>query len=357
MVGPARRSFDAIRSEPSRLDIALDCIDVWKVFGLGSARLRQVSESRHPDQLLHSWDVTAAVREVSLSVCKSEKFCIMGLSGSGKSTLVRCMTGLLPLTRGSLRVLGIDIAEASSAELIGLRRHAISMVFQDFALLPHLTVLENIAFPLRVRGMPKLERGKRAEQMVAMVGLEGRESYYPHELSGGQQQRVGIARSLATDPQLWFLDEPFSALDPIIRYDLQNELLRLQERLRKTIIFITHDFDEALRLASRIAIMKDGNIVQIGTPEELVLKPTDAYVARFTGKVALADVVRVGSVMSPMLVDESVEALDASMLVRDAARRVFELGRAMPVSEAGGRIVGSIGPQIVAPLLLGRLAP
>ena len=357
MVGPARRSFDAIRSEPSRLDIALDCIDVWKVFGLGSARLRQVSESRHPDQLLHSWDVTAAVREVSLSVCKSEKFCIMGLSGSGKSTLVRCMTGLLPLTRGSLRVLGIDIAEASSAELIGLRRHAISMVFQDFALLPHLTVLENIAFPLRVRGMPKLERGKRAEQMVAMVGLEGRESYYPHELSGGQQQRVGIARSLATDPQLWFLDEPFSALDPIIRYDLQNELLRLQERLRKTIIFITHDFDEALRLASRIAIMKDGNIVQIGTPEELVLKPTDAYVARFTGKVALADVVRVGSVMSPMLVDESVEALDASMLVRDAARQVFELGRAMPVSEAGGRIVGSIGPQIVAPLLLGRLAP
>jgi glycine betaine/proline transport system ATP-binding protein len=339
------------------LAIALDCVDVWKVFGLGSMRLRQLCGSRHPDQLLHSWDAAAAVREVSLSVHKGENFCIMGLSGSGKSTLVRCMTGLVPLTRGTLRVLGIDIAKASSAELIALRRRAISMVFQDFALLPHLTVLENIAFPLRVRGMPKREREERARQMVAMVGLVGRESYYPHELSGGQQQRVGIARSLATDPELWFLDEPFSALDPIIRRDLQDELLRLQERLRKTIVFITHDFDEALRLASRIAIMKDGNIVQIGTPEELVLKPADSYVARFTGKVVLADVVRVGSVMSPILLDEPSEALDASMLVRDAARRVLELGRAVPVSEAGGRIVGSIGPQAIAPLLLGRPAP
>ena len=240
--------------------------------------------------------------------------------------------------------------------MIELRRHAISMVFQDFALLPHLSVIENIAFPLRVRGMPRREREARAEQMVAMVGLEGRQSYYPHELSGGQQQRVGIARSLATDPELWFLDEPFSALDPIIRRDLQEELLRLQERLKKTIIFITHDFDEALRLASRIAIMKDGNIVQIGTPEELVLKPADSYVARFTSRVALADVVRVGSVMSPTLVDDLSEALDTSLLVREAARRVFELGRAMPVSEAGGRIVGSIGPQIIAPLLLARPA-
>jgi glycine betaine/proline transport system ATP-binding protein len=338
------------------LDIALDCIDVWKVFGLGAMRLRQFFESRHPEQLLVSWDVAAAVRQVSLSVCKGENFCIMGLSGSGKSTLVRCMTGLLPMTRGSLRVLGVDIAKASSAEMIELRRHAISMVFQDFALLPHLSVIENIAFPLRVRGMPRREREARAEQMVAMVGLEGRQSYYPHELSGGQQQRVGIARSLATDPELWFLDEPFSALDPIIRRDLQDELLRLQERLKKTIIFITHDFDEALRLASRIAIMKDGNIVQIGTPEELVLKPADTYVARFTSRVALADVVRVGSVMSPTLVDDLSEPLDTSMLVREAARRVFELGRAMPVSEAGGRIVGSIGPQIIAPLLLARPA-
>ncbi|MET0481862.1 MAG: ATP-binding cassette domain-containing protein [Aestuariivirgaceae bacterium] len=337
-------------------DIALDCTDVWKVFGLGAMRLRQFFASRNPEQLLVSWNFAAAVRQVSLSVRKGESFCIMGLSGSGKSTLVRCMTGLLPLTRGGLRVLGIDIAKASPAELIALRRHELSMVFQDFALLPHLTVMENIAFPLRVRGTAKREREARAERMVAMVGLEGREGYYPHELSGGQQQRVGIARSLATDPQLWFLDEPFSALDPIIRRDLQDELLRLQARLRKTIIFITHDFDEALRLATRIAIMKDGVVVQIGTPEELVLKPADSYVARFTDKVVLADVVRVGSVMSPALLDDPSEALDASMLVREAARRVFERGRAMPVSGADGRIVGSIGPQIIGPLLLARPA-
>src|SRR5262245_17659264 len=319
-------------------------------------RLRQFFASRNPEQLLASWNFAAAVRQVSLSVRKGENFCIMGLSGSGKSTLVRCMTGLLPLTRGSLQVLGIDIARASPAELIALRRHETAMVFQDFALVPHLTVMENVAFPLRVRGTGKRERDDKAGRMVAMVGLEGREGYYPHELSGGQQQRVGIARSLATDPQLWFLDEPFSALDPIIRRDLQDELLRLQARLRKTIIFITHDFDEALRLASRIAIMKDGVVVQIGTPEELVLKPADSYVARFTDKVALADVVRVGSVMSPALLEDSSEALDASMLVREAARRVFEHGRAMPVSEAGGRIVGSIGPQIIGPLLLARPA-
>jgi glycine betaine/proline transport system ATP-binding protein len=346
-----------LRSELIALDIALDCKDVWKVFGLGSTRLRQVNASRDPDQVLDSWGIAAAVRRVSLAVHRGEKFCIMGLSGSGKSTLVRCMTGLLPLTRGSLSVLGIDITRASSDELIALRRHGMSMVFQDFALLPHLTVLENIAFPLRVRGMPRLEREERAAQMVAMVGLEGRENYRPHELSGGQQQRVGIARSLATDPQLWFLDEPFSALDPIIRRDLQDELLRLQAELRKTIVFITHDFDEALRLASRIAIMKEGRVVQIGTPEELVLRPADSYVARFTDKVALADVVRVGSVMSPLLVDESAEPLDASMLVRDAAKRVFEHARALPVSEAAGRIVGSIGPQIVGSLLLGRSTP
>jgi glycine betaine/proline transport system ATP-binding protein len=338
------------------LETALDCNNVWKVFGLSHARLKQASDGGNLDPLLEAWGVTAAVRGVSLSVRKGENFCIMGLSGSGKSTLVRCMTGLLPSTRGSLRVLGTDLGNASANELLTLRRHEISMVFQDFALLPHLTVLENIAFPLRVRGMSRPEREAKAEEMVAMVGLEGRESYYPHELSGGQQQRVGIGRSLATDPQLWFLDEPFSALDPIIRQDLQDELLRLQAKLKKTTIFITHDFDEALRLASRIAIMKDGRVVQIGTPEELVLTPADTYVARFTSRVALADVVRVGSVMSRTVVNASEEApLDSSMLIRDAARRVLEVGHALPVTGAGGEIVGSLEPQAVAPLLLGRM--
>jgi glycine betaine/proline transport system ATP-binding protein len=338
-----------------RLETALDCTDVWKVFGLSHARLKTASEAGNLDTLLEAWGVTPAVRNVSLSVRKGENFCIMGLSGSGKSTLVRCMTGLLPSTRGSLRVLGTDLANASADELIALRRLEISMVFQDFALLPHLTVLENVAFPLRVRGMSRPEREAKAEQVVGMVGLDGRESYYPHELSGGQQQRVGIARSLVTDPQLWFLDEPFSALDPIIRQDMQDELLRLQARLKKTTIFITHDFDEALRLASRIAIMKDGRVVQVGTPEELVLRPADSYVARFTSKVALAAVVRVGSVMSPTVVDASEEVLDSSMLIKDAAPRVLEVGRALPVTGVGGEIVGSLEPQAVASLLLGRM--
>ena len=336
-------------------EVVLDCRDVWKVFGLAAGALAGGGEV---EALLGRPGLAVAVREVTLAIRRGETFCLMGLSGSGKSTLVRCMTGLVPLSRGSLRVLGTDIARAGTAELVALRRHKTSMVFQDFALLPHLTVLENVAFPLRVRGVSRRERETRARETVLLVGLDGREDYYPHELSGGQQQRVGIARSLTTDPQLWFLDEPFSALDPLIRQDLQDEVLRLQALLHKTIVFITHDFDEAIRLASRIAIMKDGRVVQTGTPEELVLAPADDYVARFTHKVALADVVRVGTVMRPGTV--SAETTDAGaplapdMLVREVAGRVLDAGRAVPVSDAAGQHLGVLEPSAVADLLLGR---
>ena len=203
--------------------------------------------------------------------------------------------GALPVApdradHGSVEFEGKDLLKASEAELIDIRRHKMGMVFQHFALLPHLTVLENVAFPLSIQGIDRAEREARAREMIELVGLTGRERFYPRELSGGQQQRVGIARSLAVEPEIWFLDEPFSALDPLIRREMQAELMRLQSVLQKTIVFITHDFDEAIRLADRIAIMKDGEIIQIGTPEELVINPATDYVAEFTRDVKRAKV-------------------------------------------------------------------
>lgn len=336
-------------------EAVLRCVDVWKVFGPGAWRLSDARERDFESTFAASTGLVAAVRGATLEVSCGECFCIMGLSGSGKSTLVRCMTGLIPLTRGRIDVLGVDLTRASKKELIGLRRHNISMVFQDFALLPHLSALENVAFPLRVQGISRAERDRRARKLLALVGLEEREDYYPHELSGGQQQRVGIARSLSTDPGLWFLDEPFSALDPLIREDLQDELLKLQALLRKTIVFITHDFGEALRLASRIAIMRDGRLVQVDTPEQLVLAPADDYVARFTRKVNLADVARVSSIMqrAPANSQDS-DPVPSTALVRDVAARVLQENRALPVANALGEIVGSISPQAITSILLRR---
>jgi glycine betaine/proline transport system ATP-binding protein len=205
----------------------------------------------------------------------------MGLSGSGKSTLVRCMSRLIEPTAGSILFEDEDLLAVSEARLIEIRRHKMGMVFQHFALLPHLTVLGNVAFPLEVQGVDRARRERRALEMIELVGLRGREDYYPGELSGGQQQRVGIARSLAVEPEVWFLDEPFSALDPLIRTRLQDELLDLQRSLRKTIIFVSHDLDEAMKLGSHIAIMEAGRIVQYGEPEDIVLNPSNEYVADF----------------------------------------------------------------------------
>lgn len=344
------------RPMPAKVESILECSDIWKVFGVGANRLSSLSKSQFDAAIAAGTSLVPAVREVTLSVDRGECFCIMGLSGSGKSTLVRCMTGLLPLSRGRLKVLGTELSHASAVELVALRRHKMSMVFQDFALLPHLTVLENVAFPLRVQGMKRAQREERALELVRLIGLEGRETYYPHELSGGQQQRVGIARSLTTNPELWFLDEPFSALDPLIRQDMQDELLRLQAMLQKTVVFITHDFDEAVRLATRIAIMRDASIVQIDTPEGLVLRPADDYVARFTGKVALAEVVRVGSIATfGLAADSSLEPVAASALVKEVAARVLESNRPLPVVDAQGQSAGVITPKAIADALLRRL--
>jgi glycine betaine/proline transport system ATP-binding protein len=282
-------------------EIKLSCRNVWKVYGADpaaefnqhppdtpvSARLARLKASSH----------IPAVADVSFDIRAGEIFVIMGLSGSGKSTLVRCLSRLIEPTAGEILLDGRDLLKCTEAELIELRRHTMGMVFQSFGLLPHLNVLDNVAFPLRLQGRPAAERRQRAQEMITLVGLEGRETSFPHQLSGGQQQRVGIARSLAVGPELWFLDEPFSALDPLIRKQMQEEFLRLQRMLKKTIVFITHDIAEAFRLADRMALMREGQIIQMGRPADIVLAPADAYVAQFTEDVPLLRVITAGDLV------------------------------------------------------------
>jgi glycine betaine/proline transport system ATP-binding protein len=273
-------------------DIALATRNLWKVFGATPKAFAASNSAEMDAGAFAGRGWVPAVRDVSLEVMAGEVFVIMGLSGSGKSTLVRCLSRLIEPTSGAILFHGRDLLAMPDAELVEIRRKKMGMVFQNFALLPNRTVLGNITLPLEILGQDRTTREMRAREIIELVGLSGREDRYPSELSGGQQQRVGIARSLAADPEIWFLDEPFSALDPLIRSDLQDELLRLQRTLGKTVIFITHDLDEAIKIGDRITIMESGRVVQIATPEQLVLNPADAYVARFTSKVALAKVVR-----------------------------------------------------------------
>jgi glycine betaine/proline transport system ATP-binding protein len=328
-----------VSADPARRP-KLECKSVWKVFGAGADALLSRNDRPSPDAL-KSAGLIGALRDVTLSVREGEIFVIMGLSGSGKSTLVRCMSRLIEPTAGEILFKGENLLAASPKRMIEIRRHQMGMVFQHFALLPHLTVLGNVAFPLEVQGVERAARENRARQMIGLVGLEGREGFFPRELSGGQQQRVGIARSLAVEPELWFLDEPFSALDPLIRREMQDEFIRLQAALRKTIVFITHDFDEAIRLADRVAIMKDGAVVQTGTPEELVTSPADAYVAAFTKAVTRAKVVRAGSVMRP-LADAPSGGFDGDVAT---TARVAE---AAPLFDSAGalRVTGPDGAPV-----------
>ncbi|MCZ4291645.1 quaternary amine ABC transporter ATP-binding protein [Hoeflea alexandrii] len=267
--------------------VKLSCRNLWKTYGphdaleatrsgAGSGNTIAVMERVRQ---LHG---LAACANVSFDVMRGEIFILMGLSGSGKSTALRCLSRLVEPTMGEILIDGEDFTAKSPRELIEFRRHKMGMVFQNFGLMPHLTVLENIAFPLRVQGIELTERNERARDMMRLVELDGRENSYPRQLSGGQQQRVGIARSLAGNPDIWFLDEPFSALDPLIRRQMQNQFLHLQSSLHKTIIFVTHDISEAVRLADRIAIMKGGEIVQIGAPREILENPANEYVEEFT---------------------------------------------------------------------------
>ncbi len=284
----------------------LSCKNVWKLYGEGAdAHLKDTSklsqnggDAKALAQSIRDKDGIVASADVSFDVMEGEIFVIMGLSGSGKSTIVRCLSRLVEPTSGEILLDGKDLLKASPKELIDFRRHKMGMVFQNFGLMPHLNVLDNVAFPLKLQGLDLTERRKRAQEVIVKVGLEGRETAFPAQLSGGQQQRVGIARSLAVEPEVWFLDEPFSALDPLIRRQMQDEFLRLQSELHKSIVFITHDFLEALRIADRMAIMKDGEVVQIGRPVDLILNPVDDYVREFTNDVPWELVLTAGDVAS-----------------------------------------------------------
>ncbi len=286
----------------------------------------------------------AAVCDVSFNVAEGELFVIMGLSGSGKSTVVRCLSRLIDPTAGKIGIDGEDILNASKQQLIELRRHKMGMVFQHFGLFPHMTVADNVAFPLKVQGIERSPRLDRAQEVIELVGLEGREEAYPRELSGGQRQRVGIARSLAVNPAIWFLDEPFSALDPLIRRQLQDEFLRLQATLKKTIVFITHDIGEAVRLADRIAIMRDGMIEQIGTPDEIILDPINDYVAQFSRDIPRGRHMTVAALTgAPVSVDlDGAPQLKASMTLDEALAVCASAYPELPVTDDDGKIIGTV---------------
>jgi glycine betaine/proline transport system ATP-binding protein len=330
----------------------LVCRNVWKLFGHGASQLLSLHNGNLTGDQIQAAKLVAAVRDVDLTVHDGEIFVIMGLSGSGKSTLVRCLSRLVEPTAGEILFHGENLLTASEATMIEIRRHKMGMVFQHFALLPHMTVLANVAFPLEVQGVRRDEREERARQMISLVGLTGREEAYPRQLSGGQQQRVGIARSLAVEPELWFLDEPFSALDPLIRREMQDEFTRLQSVLKKTIVFITHDFDEAIRLADRIAIMKDGQIVQVGTPEDIVLNPSTAYVQEFTRAVPRAKVMRVRSVMKMVEGDAPLAAVFSHATISEAAPLFLDGAERLRVTDNDGETLGVLHRADVIALLL-----
>ncbi len=333
----------------------ISCRNAWKIFGPNpKAYLRKIPQGHSFDDIRADGYI-AGVKDVSVDVSKGEMLVIMGLSGSGKSTLVRCFSRLHDITGGTIEVEGQDIMALSEKELIELRRSKMGMVFQSFGLLPHRTVLENVAFPLEMRGQDRHERRKRALEVIELVGLDGREDYFPRELSGGQQQRVGIARSLAIEPDIWFLDEPFSALDPLIRREMQDEFLRLQEMLGKTIVFITHDFDEALRLADRIAIMKDGAIEQCDTPDQIVLNPQTPYVKKFTEDIETARVVHASVLATPMNgTAPEGDPVSGDLTIHQLARQLVNDTRAaIPVSGKDGALIGVMERQKALDLLLG----
>ncbi|MFI7130946.1 glycine betaine/L-proline ABC transporter ATP-binding protein [Nonomuraea sp. NPDC050153] len=330
----------------------LDVRGLWKVFGPKADRVVGSTLSRK--ELKEQTGCVAAVRDVSFSVRRGEVFVVMGLSGSGKSTLVRCLTRLIEPTAGEIVLDGEDIRAADARKLRELRRHRMAMVFQHFGLLPHRCVLENVAFGLEIRGTPKKDRYARAREVLGLVGLTGFENSYPDQLSGGMQQRVGLARALAADPDMLLFDEPFSALDPLIRREMQNEVIRLHHEVGKTMIFITHDLSEALKLGDRILIMRDGELVQVGTPDEVVGAPADEYVANFVSDVPRSHVLTLSWIMRPPLVDEPLDGpeLGPDVVIRDAVHAVLSADR--PVRVVGdGTLLGVVTSAEILEVIAG----
>ncbi|MGV4985678.1 quaternary amine ABC transporter ATP-binding protein [Streptomyces sp. NPDC001709] len=329
---------------------------LWKVFGPKPERIAADPElaALEPADLRARTGCTAAVRDVSFDVRKGEVFVVMGLSGSGKSTLVRCLTRLIEPTAGTISIDGEDVRAMDKARLRELRRHRAAMVFQHFGLLPHRTVLDNVAYGLEIQGVGKSERRERAAEVVAKVGLEGMEHRRPAQLSGGQRQRVGLARALAVDPEVLLFDEPFSALDPLIRRDMQDEVARLHREEGRTMVFITHDLSEALKLGDRIALMRDGKVVQLGTPEEIVGSPADDYVREFVRDVPREQVMTVRTAMKPGACGgpEHPGALAPDAVVADAIRTVAETGTAACVVEDGD-CIGTVGHELLLDVVAG----
>ncbi|MFI6319613.1 glycine betaine/L-proline ABC transporter ATP-binding protein [Nonomuraea sp. NPDC050556] len=296
-----------------------------------------------PEELRQKTGCTGAVRDVSFEVRPGEVFVVMGLSGSGKSTLVRCLTRLIEPSGGEIRIGDEDVIKASPARLRALRRNEVSMVFQHFGLLPHRRVIDNVAYGLEIQGMAKGRRHAKAREILSLVGLEGHGDSYPDQLSGGMQQRVGLARALAVDPGVMLFDEPFSALDPLIRRDMQAEICRLHREVGKTMVFITHDLSEALRVGERIAIMRDGAIVQLGTPEELVGAPADDYVADFVRDVPKSHVLSLRWICREPEEGEHLDGpeLPADTIIKDAVPAATTSARPIRVV-ADGKLVGVV---------------
>lgn len=336
------------------------CRNLWKVYGKqAESWFKDADALRDPAAMARSMGegglIPAAV-DINFEVAQGEIFVIMGLSGSGKSTVLRCVSRLVEPTYGEVLLDGEDLLRKSARELIDIRRHKIGMVFQNFGLMPHLNVIENVTFPLALQGVSERERRKRVENVISLVGLEGREDSYPHQLSGGQQQRVGIARSLAVEPDLWLLDEPFSALDPMIRRQMQNEFLHIQSTLKKSIIFITHDFLEALRIADRIMLMRDGMVVQIGSPVDLITNPADSYVAEFTRDVPLVRVMTAADALAPGAAQEVADGqpeVEATATLEDLLPQMAGRHDAVAVRK-GGRIIGQVTPESLIDTLARR---
>jgi glycine betaine/proline transport system ATP-binding protein len=336
-------------------DKVIKCEGVYKIFGAGAKKMLQDASGNVDAKTFQEAGCIVGVNNASFEVSKGELLVVMGLSGSGKSTLLRCISRLTDTTAGKIYIEGQDLLSLKNKELIELRRNKMGMVFQSFALLPHKTVLENIAFPLQIKGMKTKDSISKAMEMVKLVSLEGRENYFPRELSGGQQQRVGIARSLAVEPDIWFLDEPFSALDPLIRKEMQDEFLRLQSKLQKTIMFVTHDFDEALRLADRIAIMKDGIIEQLDTPAKIVLSPATEYVKKFTEEVPREKVLKIEAVMEPMSDNKNLSDLKVSKdaIIETVAEKILSQEKPVAVIDSNKKVIGIVKPSKVIHTVFG----
>ena len=334
-------------------DPAVHVEGLWKIFGPRADKIMNSPDAQLPRKdLQEKTGHVVGVRDVSFDVAPGEVFVVMGLSGSGKSTLVRLLTRLIEPTGGTVQLFGEDVTAMNDRALLDTRRRRVSMVFQHFGLLPHRKVVDNIAFGLEVRGEGKTDRRNRAQEMVDLVGLSGYENNFPDQLSGGMQQRVGLARALAADPDIMMFDEPFSALDPLIRRDMQNEVIRLHHEVGKTMVFITHDLAEALKLGDRILIMRDGEIVQVGTPDEVVGAPADDYVKDFTSDVPRSHVLTLKWVMRDLNADDGKSSevpvdgpvLQHDQIVRDAARMVLDHHGPCRVVD-GDRLVGVVDDE------------